>query len=204
MDREAWCTAVHGVAKSWTQLSDWTELGVQKLVNLIQVPFCSVLSVLPWETDLRKHWYDSCQRMFFLCSLLGVLWCHVLWHLYVMSLHLYILSLFLCMVRRIFSDFISLHIAVWLIPHHLPKRQFSHHIFLPPLSKINWLYVSGYILGLSILFHWFICLFLCWYHIILIIVALWYFLKEGYAPYFILLLQDYCGNSGSFTVPCQF
>ena len=26
MDREAWSTAVHGVAKSQTQLSDWTEL----------------------------------------------------------------------------------------------------------------------------------------------------------------------------------
>ena len=25
-DREAWCAAVHRVAKSWTQLSDWTEL----------------------------------------------------------------------------------------------------------------------------------------------------------------------------------
>ena len=25
-DREAWCTAVHGVTKSWTQLNDWTEL----------------------------------------------------------------------------------------------------------------------------------------------------------------------------------
>ena len=26
MNREAWHTAIHGVAKSWTQLSDWTEL----------------------------------------------------------------------------------------------------------------------------------------------------------------------------------
>ena len=26
MDREAWRAAVHGFAKSWTQLSDWTEL----------------------------------------------------------------------------------------------------------------------------------------------------------------------------------
>ena len=25
MDREAWCATVHGVSKSWTQLSDWTK-----------------------------------------------------------------------------------------------------------------------------------------------------------------------------------
>ena len=29
MDREAWHAAIHGVAKSWTWLSDWTELMVR-------------------------------------------------------------------------------------------------------------------------------------------------------------------------------
>ena len=28
MDREAWCDAVHGVTKSWTQLNNRTELNL--------------------------------------------------------------------------------------------------------------------------------------------------------------------------------
>ena len=32
MDREAWRGAIHGVAKSWTRLSDWTELKVSPVV----------------------------------------------------------------------------------------------------------------------------------------------------------------------------
>ena len=30
MDREPWCAAVHGVTKSWTWLSNWTELKLRK------------------------------------------------------------------------------------------------------------------------------------------------------------------------------
>ena len=33
MDWEAWCAAVLGVAKSWTWLSDWTELKLNKVKN---------------------------------------------------------------------------------------------------------------------------------------------------------------------------
>ena len=35
MDREAWRAAVHGISKSWTRLSDWTELNWPKSQNQI-------------------------------------------------------------------------------------------------------------------------------------------------------------------------
>ena len=42
MDREAWCAVIHGVAKSWTQLSNWTELN-----------WTEPLSSLGWEKRIR-------------------------------------------------------------------------------------------------------------------------------------------------------
>ena len=35
MDREAWRAAVHGIVKSWTRLSDWTELRLQRSLSII-------------------------------------------------------------------------------------------------------------------------------------------------------------------------
>ena len=38
MDREAWCVAVHGVARSWTWLSDWTELKWMSTETFLECP----------------------------------------------------------------------------------------------------------------------------------------------------------------------
>ena len=40
VDREAWCAAIHGVAKSWTQLSNWTELNwtLYKYISNVNLP----------------------------------------------------------------------------------------------------------------------------------------------------------------------
>ena len=35
MDREAWRAPVHGVAKSWTRLSDWTELSTKYYIVVV-------------------------------------------------------------------------------------------------------------------------------------------------------------------------
>ena len=106
---------------------------VQKLISLIRSHlFIFDLFLLPWETDLRKHYCDLCQRMFCLCSLLGVLWCRLIFK-YLNHFEF----IFVHGVRE-YSNFIDLHVAMQHSQHHLLKGlSFLHCIFLPPLSKIN-------------------------------------------------------------------
>ena len=58
MDREAWCAAIHGVTKTWTQLSDWTELNWTNAWKDAQ--HCSLLekckSKLQW--DITSDWSE--------------------------------------------------------------------------------------------------------------------------------------------------
>ena len=62
MDREAWHAAIHGVAKSRTPLSDWTELKVKEwwlqCVNIYY--FCTRHSTRPW---LYSGWPRQIQHL---------------------------------------------------------------------------------------------------------------------------------------------
>ena len=62
MDREAWHAAVHGVAKIWTWLSDWTELNCTELKIAMTEPFAKSLYVLVtrrksprWKSESRNY-----------------------------------------------------------------------------------------------------------------------------------------------------
>ena len=44
MDREAWCAVIHGVAKSWTRLSDRTELNCPICMPRISISCSNALA----------------------------------------------------------------------------------------------------------------------------------------------------------------
>ena len=57
----------------------WFPLLCKKLLCVTRSHlFILGFSFLAWETDLRKYYYYLHQGMFYLCSLLRILWCYVL------------------------------------------------------------------------------------------------------------------------------
>ena len=58
MDREAWHAAIHGVAKSRTRLSDWTELNWCFDLLTGSMEIIMVVTVLEGLSELLyvKHW----------------------------------------------------------------------------------------------------------------------------------------------------
>ena len=58
MDREAWRAAVHGVTKSWTRLSDWTELNWIPKVPLPALGYISLHSMaFPTSLSHCPSWW---------------------------------------------------------------------------------------------------------------------------------------------------
>ena len=61
MDREAWRAAIHGVAKSWTWLSDWTELNSEIRLPRFRTCLYHFLVLWSWVNFLTSP------NLFFVC-----------------------------------------------------------------------------------------------------------------------------------------
>ena len=81
-DREAWHTAVHGVTKSSTPLSDWTELNQlcrpevwNEGINRVVPSLTALRSILPHVSlDFSSCWKFLASLHFNLISAAGVIW----------------------------------------------------------------------------------------------------------------------------------
>ena len=66
IDREAWCAVVHGVAKSWIRLSDWTELNWYHVIGASEDSKMSKT----WFTLILSYMNDFCCDSYWWAELL--------------------------------------------------------------------------------------------------------------------------------------
>ena len=114
-------------------------------------------------------------------------------------------SIFVYGVRE-WSRFILLYIAVQFSQHHLLKRlSFFHWMFFPSVSKISYPKSRGPISGFSILFHWYVSVFvpvpryLCDHGFVVQLE-----IRQCDTPSFVFLFQQFLDDLGPFLIPNQF
>ena len=131
MDREAWRAAIHGVAKSQTRLSDWTELNSRKAFGWAE----NMRSLFSWVTShyhapWYQEWIQSLAQNFSLHAL-GPL-CSVPWTCTPIP----------GMQTKCILDFLTLHL------YSLNFLAFSTFFFFSPLcvplSEFFWLHFHFY------------------------------------------------------------
>ena len=54
-DREAWCAAVHGITKSWTWMSNWTELNALVYLKLSKPLYAYVYFLMSFVQLYQDH-----------------------------------------------------------------------------------------------------------------------------------------------------
>ena len=84
MDREAWCAVIHGVSKSQTRLSSWTELNLLCWQLVLTGCQLGALCQISYTCPLHKAWnfYDCLKKVVspFLGQLISCSCCLVLSH----------------------------------------------------------------------------------------------------------------------------
>ena len=121
MDREAWRAAVHGVAKSWTWLSDWTELNWSLLIIII---------ILINNRVHDPHIYIWTHKSLFKCSCFNIqktILKTFQWQQY----HLWLVCIFSILLANFFSESILLlYNQRYTLHLHIALRNMTHDAYL--------------------------------------------------------------------------
>ena len=152
----------------------FVSFSVQKILVLCNPTFFVVSFAFGVKSKKKKnHCQDWCQGAYCLCFLPGVLWFQVLcanlssivsvWYIYFCVWYKIVIQF--CSFACSGSDF-----SIPFIKETILSLLYQYILGL--FAIISWSYICEFVSGLSVLFHWAICLFLCKYHTLLITVAL--------------------------------